>query len=175
MKTLKNNTLIRRNRSIMTSRKHGGFTLMDFIFWMVVASFSLALLIGLYNKGTSMMASSSTASDVTSIKAAASEWKGARTNLTGINITELCKAGNGNIGATWCGSDKNGVAANPYGGNYSVTVGSNVSQITVTITNVDKNNLNVLATKLAPISAERCASMPCSSVIASGTGITVTL
>ncbi|WP_394230514.1 hypothetical protein [Shewanella colwelliana] len=157
------------------SRKQGGFTLMDFIFWLAVASLALLVLISLYNTASGSLKTSSVTTDVTQIKAAVSDWKGARTNVTGVSINELCKTGNGNQGASWCGANKDGKNANPYGGDYSVTVSTNVSEVDISITNVDTDNVNRQATKLAPMSADRCASMPCATVAATGQTIKVTM
>ncbi|GIU42905.1 hypothetical protein TUM4438_10570 [Shewanella sairae] len=169
------------NEATPTSEKHlmrkgqGGFTLYDFIFWLGIASLALLALISLYNTATGMYKTNAVTTDVTQIKAAVSDWKGARTNVSGVSINELCKDGNGNNGASWCGENKDGRNANPYGGDYSVTVAANVSNIDVTITQVDTDNVNRQATKLAPMSVERCASMPCSSVTAAGETIKVTM
>lgn len=155
--------------------RQNGFTLQDFIFWMIVAAIAFLGILSLYNVANGMLKASSTSSDVVQMKAAVVDWQGAKTDLTGVSISELCKDGNGNKGATWCGQNKDGKKANAYGGDYSIAVGTNPSQVDISITSVDGNNLNRQATKLAPISVDRCASMPCTSVSASGTTIKVTM
>ena len=157
------------------TRKESGFTLMDFIFWLVVASLALLSLIGLYNTASGSFKTSTVTTDVTQMKAAVSDWKGARTNVTGVTINELCKTGNGNLGASWCGANKDGKNANPYGGDYSVIVSTNVSEVDISITNVDTDNVNRQATRLAPMSVDRCASMPCATVAVTGRAIKVTM
>ena len=157
-------------------RQQGGFTTSDFIFWMIVAALAFIVVLGSYNMLMGMYRSNTTVTDVTQIKAATDDWKGGRTDVTGVTIDELCKTGNGNKGATWCGASKNGVKANRYGGNYAVTASSNTSQIDVTVTNVDAESINSQANKLAPMSAGRCASISdCSTVTAAGTTIKVTM
>lgn len=157
-------------------RQQGGFTTSDFIFWMIVAALAFTVVLGSYNTLMGMYRSNTTVTDVTQIKAATEDWKGGRTDVTGVSITELCKVGNGNQGATWCGAAKNGVKANRHGGNYAVTAASNTSQIDVTITNVDAGSINSQANKLAPVSAGRCASIQgCTTVTATGNTIKVTM
>jgi cell division protein FtsL len=157
-------------------RQQGGFTTSDFIFWMIVAALAFTVVLGSYNTLMGMYRSNTTVTDVTQIKAAVEDWKGGRTDVTGVTITELCKVGNGNQGATWCGAAKNGVKANRHGGNYAVTAASNTSQIDVTITNVDAGSINSQANKLAPVSAGRCASIQgCTTVTATGNTIKVTM
>ncbi|GCF90562.1 hypothetical protein [Shewanella sp. M-Br] len=155
--------------------RQNGFTLQDFIFWMIVASIAFLAILSLYNVANGMIKVSTTSSDVVQMKAAVVDWQGAKTDVAGVSISELCKDGNGNKGATWCGQNKDGKKANPYGGDYSIAVATNASRVDISMTNVDANNLNRQATKLAPVSADRCPSMPCTSVTASGTTIKVTM
>ena len=151
--------------SHFTSRRQQGFTTTDFIFWMIVVALAFVVILGLYNTAMDKYRTYTTEIDVTQIKAAVEDWRGARTDVTGVSITELCKTGNGNKGATWCGDAKNGVKANRYGGNYTVAVSSNTAQIDVTATNVDPENINAQANKLAPMSAAHCASIKdCSTI-----------
>ncbi|WP_318419561.1 hypothetical protein [Photobacterium leiognathi] len=157
-------------------RQQGGFTTTDFIFWMIVAALAFVVVLGSYNTLMGMYRSNTTASDVTQIKAAVEDWKGGRTDVTGVSITELCQTGNGNNGATWCGAAKNGVKANRYGGNYTVAAASNTSLVDITITNVNAETINSQANKLAPMSADRCASVSgCATVSATGNAIKVTM
>ncbi|WP_419208219.1 hypothetical protein ACN08N_25675 (plasmid) [Photobacterium leiognathi subsp. mandapamensis] len=157
-------------------RQQGGFTMTDFIFWMIVAALAFVVVLGAYNTSMGMYRSHATTTDVTQIKAAVEDWKGGRTDATGVSITELCRTGNGNNGATWCGAAKNGVKANRYGGDYIVTVASNTSLVDITITNVNVETINSQANKLAPMSANRCASVSgCASVSATGNAIKVTM
>ena len=81
-------------------RQQGGFTTSDFIFWMIVAALAFTVVLGSYNTLMGMYRSNTTVTDVTQIKAAVEDWKGGRTDVTGVTITELCKVGNGNQGAT---------------------------------------------------------------------------
>jgi len=156
--------------------KQNGFSTMDFIFWMVFAALALAALIGLYTTGSAASKKSATGVDVVQIKAAVEGWRGARTNLTGIDISKLCAVGYGNTSAPWCGNAADGKLANPYGGNYSVQVSSNVSQINITISGVDAEYVTSVANSLASMSADRCASIEdCTTTTVAGTNISVTM
>lgn len=157
-------------------KKQGGFTLQDFIFWAIIASLMFLVLIGIYTKGMAMYRGMVTTSDVTQIKAAVEDWRGGRTDVSGVDMSKLCADGNGNKNASWCGSAQDGAKANAYGGDYTVTVSSNVSQVDIAITGIDSEYINTQGNRLAPMSADRCASIDsCSTVTATGTTVTVTM
>lgn len=163
-------------RNIRRPGRQQGYTVQDIIFYSVIASLLFLIVIGLYNRGMSMYRTGATADDVVEIKSAVENWRGTRTDLTGVSIAVLCTTGNGNQGSSFCGSNNDGKASNRYGGDYTVTVSSNVSQIDIGITGVDGNYINAQANRLAPLSAARCDSVTsCSTVTASGTSITVTM
>lgn len=166
-----------RRRSIRRSmKKSGGFTLESFIFWAIVAALSFVVVISAYTKGMAMYRSWATTQDVTQIYAAVEDWRGSRTDRTGVTISKLCATGNGNKKASWCGSAGDGKKANQYGGDYTVIVSSNVSQVDVGITGIDSEYVNSQANRLAPMSIGRCASIDsCSTVKAAGSTVTVTM
>lgn len=177
---MKNQQPRRRNAMHRTkgiSRRQKGFTLYDLLFWGVIASLLFLLLIGAYNKGMTMYRNYAINSQVIQIKAGVEDWKGGSNNVTGVSMTELCKKGNGYLDASTCGTKRDGVNTNPYGGNYTVTVSANVSQADITITGIDEEYVNAVANKLAPISAGHCVNnnTACSTIKVATSSVTVTL
>lgn len=157
-------------------RNQKGYTVQDFIFYAVIAALAFLVAIGAYNRGMAMYRTASTATDVVEIKSAVDDLRGSRTDLTGMNIAQLCGAGNGNQGASFCGTNNDGKGANRYGGDYTLKVSSNVSQVDIGITSVDSDYVNAQANRLAPVSAGRCETLSgCTTVTATGTTVTVTM
>ncbi|WP_108653093.1 hypothetical protein [Dongshaea marina] len=107
------------------------------------------------------------------INSAATNWKGMRPNYTGISMGNLCSSGE--LNDSICGTSSDGSSSNPFGGNFTVAVDTNVSNYVVTLTNVPTDKITALADKLAPTSLDQCSSATsCGSVQVSGTDLSVT-
>ncbi|HHY0551770.1 TPA: hypothetical protein ACVU5F_004042 [Vibrio parahaemolyticus] len=153
------------------SEKQRGATLLDFIFWMGLAAIIIAGIAGMASTGKGKLKLSSTLTDVSEIRQAVDAWAGAGADTTGVSLTEICTEGYGYSKASWCD-------VNQYGGTYTVTANSSHSSyVDVAISNIEEDNVLALANQLAPVSTERCskADSDCSSVVTSGTTITVTM
>ncbi len=156
--------------------KQGGFSTMDFTFWMIFAALAFVALIGVYTTANAASKKSTTSSDIVQIKSAVEDWRGQRTNLTGVSIDKLCADGYGNKNAPWCGASQDGKLANSYGGDYSVTVSTNVSRVDIAISGIDTEYVTSLANDLAPMSADRCAAIDsCATTTVASDTITVTM
>lgn len=153
------------------SKKQRGASLLDFIFWMGLAAIIIAGIAGMASTGKGKLKLSSTLTDVSEIRQAVDAWAGAGADTTGVSLTEICTEGYGYSKASWCD-------VNQYGGTYTVTANSSHSSyVDVAISNIEEDNVLALANQLAPVSTERCskADSDCSSVVTSGTTITVTM
>jgi hypothetical protein len=115
--------------------------------------------------------------DVIEINSAADSWKGFRSNYTGLTMTVLCAAGRQGVSETTCGGvGGNGTSTNPYGGNYTIAPGTNLSQKVITVTGLPPERITDLADTLAPQTAGRCASATgCTTLSATTNTITLTL
>lgn len=152
-------------------KKQRGASLLDFIFWMGLAAIIIAGIAGMASTGKGKLKLSSTLTDVSEIRQAVDAWAGAGADTTGVSLTEICTEGYGYSKASWCD-------VNQYGGTYTVTANSSHSSyVDVAISNIEEDNVLALANQLAPVSTERCskADSDCSSVVTSGTTITVTM
>lgn len=151
--------------------KQAGFSTLDFVFWMIFAALAFVALISVYTTASAASKKGTTSSDIVQIKSAVEDWRGQRTNLTGVSIDKLCADGYGNKNAPWCGASQDGKLANSYGGDYSVTVSTNVSRVDITISGIDTEYVMSLANDLAPMSADRCAAIDgcATTTVASGT------
>lgn len=137
------------------NNKQRGASLENFIFWMIAASLILVVIVGLYMKSTSGARNLALKSDVGVMIAASQQWGG--NNKTGISMTKLCETGSHYLTNEICGATKNGMNANPYGGNYAMAVDpSNPSRVKIDITGIDANYVNVVANDLAPLSFNNC-------------------
>lgn len=113
-------------------------------------------------------------SQISEIQNAARSWKGQRTNYTGITHGDLCTRNY--LTNTLCGPSNDAVAANPWGGNYTVAVNTNASLIDIAITGIDSDYVLQVADSLAPITDDNCTSSDsCNTLDVTGTTVTLTM
>ena len=166
-----------KNRSMKMGRgKQAGYTVWDILLWAALAALILTAVIGMFARANNWMKQIQVQQHIGEIRVAAGSWKGQRSNFDGIEIDELCSESRSELSENICGSGLDGTGANPFGGDYSVTVGSNVSRVDVTLTDVDPSFIDSIADKLAGSSVDRCVSADgCDTISVSGTTIVVTM
>lgn len=114
---------------------------------------------------------------VTEVSGGADSWKMTRSSYTGVDITTLCATGRQLVTPKTCGG-KGGSAAtsNPFGGAYTVAVGSNVSQKVVTVTGLPADKILDLADALAGLTVSNCESATgCADLKVTGNTIALTM
>lgn len=115
--------------------------------------------------------------EVNTIRSEVVNWKGyGRASFDTISIDKLCTATRKALPTGICGASDDGTAANPFGGDYSVSVNTtNKGRFDIKVTGVPSDKLDILADQFAPNTADACESAEgCSTVVASGTTITLT-
>ncbi|GLT19590.1 hypothetical protein GCM10007938_33720 [Vibrio zhanjiangensis] len=167
MKSMKTMTSLRK--------KQGGFTIDNFLLWMVLAALAMAIAVQTYVTARANLNRTAVVTAVGSIKAGAESTK--TINHTGVSMAKLCGAKRNAVPMKICGSTRDGVKTNPYGGNYTVTVNTSNSQlIDIGITNVDSQYIDDLADALAPHTAANCTSATsCGGLTVAENTITVTM
>ena len=156
------------------SRKQQGATIMDFLLWAALASVFLAGVVQLYVTGSSFASRMQTTTAVTSIKAGAESVK--TINHTGVSMAKVCDEKRNAVSMKICGTGRDGVGTNQYGGDYTLAPDTNTSRIKVGITNVDTQYIDALADSLAGLAAGNCTQASgCSTLSVSGNTITVTM
>ncbi len=169
MKTMKNRP---QNPN---SRKQKGATLMDFLLWAAIAAIFLAGVVQLYVSGSAYANRIQTTTAVTAIKAGAESVK--TINHTGVNMAKVCDAKRNAVSMKICGTSRDGVGTNPYGGNYTLAADTaNLARVKIGITNVDTQYIDALADSLSTLAAGNCTQAAgCSTLSVSGNTITVTM
>lgn len=167
---------VAKKRLFQRNRRKGA-TLVELGLYMAAA---IVLLIGGvfgYGEVTFRMAKADVVKDIIEINSAAESWKSYRPSYTGVSMTVLCAAGRQGVSKSTCGGvGGNGTNTNPFGGSYTIGVASNVSQKTMTISNLPSDRINEIADTLAPQTADECESATsCSTISVTGTTITMTL
>ncbi|ANO35627.1 hypothetical protein A6E01_20670 (plasmid) [Vibrio breoganii] len=158
-----------------SKRRQGGFNLIELSVVMVLVGIVMLGSMKIIPNVMFSMDTSSLSAEVADVRTASISWKSSRPNFTGVGMAALCSSGRQLLTESICGTDGLGTAANPWGGNYTVAVSTNVSQFDVTITNLPTERIYEIGDALAPISADRCSSSDsCSSLDISGSQITVT-
>ena len=104
---------------------------------------------------------------VSEIQRAAIRWRSVRSSYSGLNMSTLCTTNR--LNSSICGASNNGASANPWGGNYTITVGSNVGEFSVLMDGLDPQRVDELADNFAPITRDRCQAYDDSGA---GTGST---
>lgn len=115
--------------------------------------------------------------EVNIIRSEVVNWKGyGRASFDGISIDTLCSPNRKALPTGICGASNKGTAANPFGGDYSVSVNElNKGRFDITVTGVPSDKRDILADQFAPNTADACESADsCNTVKASGTDITLT-
>ncbi|WP_338726599.1 hypothetical protein V8687_03925 [Shewanella baltica] len=145
--------------------KQRGAQLLDMSLTSMVVIGALVTILLMYPTIAKTMKKAAFQRDAAMIIAAADAWKMARSNFTGVGMGELCKGSlpkNGSI----CGTANTGTGTNHYGGNWTLTVGSNpgLLQLTSTFPN-DPDVIPQLADAMAPSTRANCQeSTGCSSI-----------
>ncbi|MCW8348724.1 hypothetical protein MD535_22300 [Vibrio sp. ZSDZ65] len=102
------------------------------------------------------------------------DWQRGRSNFATVDISKVCATTD--LDRKICGPGNNGVATNPFGGNWSVTANSNpgLFDVTGTLPN-DTNRIIDIADTMAPSTRGNCQeSTGCSTLSTSATGVTMT-
>ena len=122
-----------------------------------------------------MLKKSELKTEVVEIRNAAQAWKGMKPTFTGIAIPTLCSTTRKALNENTCGSSSDGKTANPFGGDYTLAVGANKSQVVLDITAVDADRIDELADELAPLTADRCVAFDgCATISVTGSSIAMT-
>ncbi|GLO64029.1 hypothetical protein MACH09_45370 [Vibrio sp. MACH09] len=161
-------------RKLLVCRsKKSGFTLYDFMLWLVAAAITLVGVIALYNTASAWSKESQTVQAVTALKAGAEKVKVG--NHASTTLAKVCDVRRNAVSMNICGTSRNGVAMNPYGGNYTLTPNSaNLSQVIIGVTRVDTKYIDNLADALAKLSVGNCIEASgCTAITVSGSTITV--
>ncbi|MGR5307700.1 hypothetical protein [Vibrio mediterranei] len=109
------------------------------------------------------------------IVAATQSWKKLRPNFDGVTITKVCQ--DGQLSKNVCGSSNDGVATNPFGGNWTVvvdTASKGLFKITGTLPS-DADRVSSLADTMAPTTRSACIEASgCSTLSTTANSITMT-
>ncbi len=156
-------------------KNQAGATLVEFIGFIILATFLLLASIKSYSFGTEMKKQGATVTAVVQLKMAADKVMSG--NHSSTNMAKVCSSTRNAAPINLCGNSRDGVGVNQYGGNYTLTGNtSNLQQVLIGVTNVDGQYIDDLADMLARVSADNCQSASsCSSLSVSGTTITVTM
>lgn len=159
-----------------TRRHQGGFTMVELL---IVLAIMAVLILGVMTVRNETRYSSQVKTlqdNVSEITSGVQRWQKARPNLTGVSMEELCETGRTLLTPAVCGTADNGSSANPFGGDYTVTANTNPSQFDLAISGLPTDRINDIADTLAPMTAARCNTADsCSSIVVSGTSVTLTL
>ena len=149
-------------------KKQAGVSLVEVLIVPGVAGTVMAGVAGLGSKAMAGVKVNKLEGDVNLIFSAASSWGGM--NKSDISMTELCK---GYLNKEICG-DSQGVASNPFGGNYSIAVNDgNVSQVKVGIEGIDVDSVTVVGDRVAKMVGCEVA-VGCAAITITANAIEVT-
>lgn len=167
MKSMKTMTSLRK--------KQGGFTIDNFLLWMVLAALAMALAVQAYVTARAGLNRTAVVTAVGSIKAGAESTK--TINHTGVSMAKLCSAKRNAVPMKICGESRDGTLTNPYGGDYTVTANdANLQQVDIGITKIDNQYIDDLADALAPHTAQNCTkAADCAGITVAENTITVTM
>ena len=171
MKTLRN----QKTKTVFNNKQCGAST----VDVMIAAGFiigAILLTVMMVPKIQDAMTISSFQRDASTIQSGVLRWKKARSNYTGVSLTEICNQNILTKGGTICGTGNDCQATNPFGGNWTVTANSNpgLFDIEATLPNNPDSMLEVADT-MAPITRGNCQSAtPCATLKATGTTLTMT-
>ncbi len=171
MKKLQN-----QNRNAAFTNKQRGASTVDV---MIAAGFiigAILLTVMIVPKVQDAMTISSFQRDASTIQSGVLRWKKARSNYTGVTLTEICNQNILTKGGTICGTSNNGQATNPFGGNWTVRANSNpgLFDIVATLPN-NPDSIAEVADTMAPITRGNCQSAtPCTTLTKTSTSLTMT-
>lgn len=166
-----------RFASTGNKKKQGGYTIAELVVGVGIVSLLIIIAFAALPTVNFKINSSRLASDVNSIRGEVVAWKGyGRPSYDTIKITTLCSASRKALPTSICGASSDGKSANPFGGDYTVTVNKlNKGRFDITVTNVPSDKLDILADQFAPQTAGSCESAnPCSSITAKDTTLVMT-
>lgn len=102
-------------------------------------------------------------------------WKKARPNFDGVTIKKVCEETS--LSKNICGSSNDGVATNPFGGNWTVVVNTGskgLYNVTATIPQ-DADRITSLANSVAPSTRAACyEATGCSTIAITSNSLTMT-
>lgn len=102
-------------------------------------------------------------------------WKKARPNFDGVTIKKVCEETS--LSKNICGSSNDGVATNPFGGNWTVAVNTGskgLYNVTATIPQ-DADRITSLANSVAPSTRAACyEATGCSTITTTSNSLTMT-
>lgn len=152
-----------------------GASIYDYLLWVGLAALTFVALLAVLQRANNWRKQVLINQAAGEIRVAAGSWAGQR-NFTGVSMPVLCSATRNDLSENICGPTRDGKNMNPYGGDYTITVGSNVSQVNVGFTGIDTNFIDSVSDKLASSSVDRCqAAAGCSTITSAGSTITVTM
>lgn len=112
---------------------------------------------------------------VTSIVQATNAWKKSRPNFDTVNINKVCL--DGELSSSLCGTTNDGVATNPFGGNWSISVNSGskgLFDVTATLPS-DGNRIDSLSNTMAGATRGNCIEAAgCATIKTSATDLIMT-
>ncbi|QDF68716.1 hypothetical protein FJQ87_18605 (plasmid) [Shewanella sp. SNU WT4] len=176
MKKLQIQVSRKQNTKNVFTNKQCGASTMDV---MIAAAFmigAIMMTVMIVPKVQDAYAISNFQRDASTIQSAVHRWKKARSNYTGVTLTEICNQNILTKGGTICGKTNNGLATNPFGGNWTVKANNNpgLFDIVATLPN-NPDSMAEVADTMAPITRGNCQSATgCATLQASGTTLTMT-
>lgn len=173
MKTQIENTTISVNNFM--KNKQRGAQLLDMSLTSMLVIGAIVTVLLMYPTISQSINKSSFQKDAGLIIAAAETWKMGRSNFTGVSMAELCKGTlpkNGSI----CGTANTGTGTNHYGGNWTITTGSNPGLLLLTSTFPnDPDVIPLLADAMAPATRANCQQAAgCSSISSTTSSLVMT-
>ncbi|PSU31809.1 hypothetical protein [Photobacterium lutimaris] len=164
---------------LRSTKRQRGLTTIDYLLGMVGVALFIGLVMQFYPQITHSGNMSSLNSHISQIQRASTDWKGLRSNFTGIGIdTPLCSSNY--LNDSICGDDGSASNSNPWGSSYTIVANTNPSLIDVTIAGIHAGFVQQVADRLAPLTADNCAyagdgGTDCATVSISGQDVTITL
>ncbi|MGL6262143.1 hypothetical protein [Vibrio sp. WXL103] len=108
------------------------------------------------------------------IQSEAHAWKKFQPNFSNVTLPKLCTEAN--LSKSICGPNDDGVATNPFGGNWSITPNSGNPSIVDVIATIptDVDRIPQLANAVAPATRDRCVEATgCATLTTTGNSITL--
>lgn len=164
--------------SVRVKSKSKGLALFDLLLWGAGILAFIGIIAALFPRAMHQIHMVQLGSDITDIQKAAVDWKGRRTNYSGISISELCTSRY--LSKSVCGDSEDATNANPWGGDYSIAVNSDLSMVDVSITEIDSDYGQQVIDAMASRTADECPSAGsnganCSTISLSGSTAKLTI
>jgi type II secretory pathway pseudopilin PulG len=161
---------------MLTNKKQRGFTSIELgIVLLVVAAFALvAMSVG--PKVMYALKKYQLNKQVTHIIETSVQTKGLSPTFEGVTIASQCTSTRNVLDEAVCGASNDGKNANPFGGDFILSVNTNKSKLDLQINNLPTDRLDELADMLASSSGENCLKANgCSSVTTTSDSVTLTI